>query len=151
MGRYSSHLTGKLCVFGAPGIEFLDEFKTTLHPFDLPTTNCNHPRKTPLTPLTLLKICFQSPKLCFSNRRLAVGLLYFVRQQRVLEHSILGAWEFMLSPDNPPLKTPSDWIRQNYSEWPQLPLSRFPTFTGIQTLAILNSQWSPLYGLVCIF
>lgn len=37
-----------------------------------------------------------------------------------------------------PLKTRSDYIWQNPSEWPQLPLPRFPNFERIQALALLN-------------
>lgn len=60
-----------------------------------------------------------------------------------------GAWNFLFqvtwginaeSRKPTPLKTFSAGIRQNYSEWPQLPLSRFPNFARIQALAILNKQ-----------
>ena len=104
------------------------------------TRNCNHPRKTPNNPINSLKICLQA-KLCFSNRKPAMGRLYFVRQHRGLELSVSGTWGINVeSSKSAPLKAFSAWIRQNYSEWPQLPLSRFPNFARIQALAILNKQ-----------
>lgn len=119
--------------------------KTALYLLDpschhLPLETVITEEKPLITPLTLWRSAY---KQNFASQidSWPRGLLYFVRQHRGLELSVSGTWGINVeSRKSTPLKAFSAWIQQNYSEWPQLPLSRFPNFARIQALAVLHKQ-----------